>query len=284
MAGLVMGYDHPAVAAEQQAGDVISAVDAQEHIWIDSNGGQFLALYRPDSSGSPRGGAILLPPLNAHPDWPGVIHQLRTTLPEFGWATLSLQLPPMDETASSIDAYDQQLPDIGKRIEAAIKYLNSKGIGNIALIGKGVGACAGAGYLAGQQGTRVQAFVGISMRGFADNRDSWLYSPNSLRKLSLPVLDIYGSLDYQDVVGSVAARGKAARQAGLDSANRIRLGAFQNSATAESAQTRRSGYIAYRQISVSGADGRYNSSEGQLVKRVIGWLKQHAGGITISQR
>ena len=272
---------------ELQTGETTlgDSVAAHERIQLASGNGQFLALYRPDTSGTPRGGAIILPPLNAHPNWPGVIHQLRTTLPDFGWASLSLQLPPLNDAAVSIGDYDRQLPEISKRIESAIRYFNSKGIGNIALIGKGVGACAAAGYLADNgAGTPIQAFVGISMRGFADNTNSWLYSPKSLRKLSLPVLDIYGSLDYRDVIRSVETRGQAARQASLDSANNARLAAFQHSATAESAQTRRSGYIAYRQISLAGADGQYNGSEKQLVKRVIGWLKQHAGGITISQR
>lgn len=282
--GLVTTHSRAAVAAEPQAEGIITGTDAHERISLDSNGVRFQALYRPDTSGYPRGGAIILPPLNAHPDWPGVVHLLRTTLPEFGWSTLSLQLPTLSNAAVSIADYDQELPEIARRIETAVRYFNSKGIGNIALIGKGVGASAAAGYLASAQGTQIQAFVGISMRGIDDNRDSWLYSPNSLSKLSLPVLDIYGSLDYRDVINSVKARGKAARQAGLDSASRIRLGAFQNSATAESAQTRRAGYIAYRQISLSGADGHYSDSESYLVKRVIGWLKQHAGGITISQR
>jgi len=282
--GLVNTHGRAAAAAEQQSDGAVTGTDAHERISLDSNGVRFQALYRPDTSGSPRGGAIILPPLNAHPDWPGVVHQLRTTLPEFGWATLSLQLPTLSNAAVTIADYDQELPEIARRIETAVRYFNSKGIGNIALIGKGVGASAAAGYLASGQSAPIQAFVGISMRGFDDNKDSWLYSPRSLRKLSLPVLDIYGSLDYRDVINSVKARGMAARQAGLDSANRIRLGAFQNSATAESAQTRRAGYIAYRQISLSGADEHFNSSESYLVKRVIGWLKQHAGGITISQR
>lgn len=265
------------------AGIAVNATD-RERIELDSGAGQFSALYRPDDSGSRRGGAIILPPLNAGPDHAGVIHALRTTLPDFGWATLALSLPPLHADAIAISEYAQALPLISGRIEAAIRYFKSQGVNNIALIGKGVGASAAARYLADTQDLRIQSFVGISMRGIASDKTSWLYSPGSLRKLSLPVLDIYGSLDYRDVVRSAAARGRAARLAGMDSANRIRLGAFQNTATAESAQTRRAGYIAYRQISLSGANGRYDNSEKQLVKRVIGWLKQHAGGITISQR
>jgi len=270
---------------EQLLGEaLVGSIAKQEIIWLDAGNEQFMTLYRPDTSGSPRGGAIILPPLNAHPDWPGVIHQLRKTLPEFGWSTLSVQLPLLNADTATISEYGQTLPEIGKRIEAAIRFFNSKGIANIALIGKGMGATAGAGYLADDSGSQIQALVGISLRGYAEASDSWLYSPNSLRKLSLPILDIYGSRDYQDVTNSVTARARSAKQASLATANSARLSAFQHSATAESAQTRRAGYIAYRQIRLAGADSHYSGSEDYLVKRVVGWLKQHAGGITMSWR
>ncbi len=61
--------------------------------WLTSNIGPFLALYTPDKTGNQFGTVILLHGNEHHPDWPGVIHTLRTQLPEVGWSTLSIAVP-----------------------------------------------------------------------------------------------------------------------------------------------------------------------------------------------
>jgi len=248
--------------------------------WLNNGNEKFLGLYDNEMTGRPHGVAILLPPLGAHPDWPGVMHQLRTTLPRYGWSTLSIQLPVLD-SKSTIKDYLGTEKDIANRINAAISFMKNKGYRNIAIIGKGFGAAAGAGYLAKNPDAEVHSFIGISMSGYRD-AGGWLYSPNSIMGLALPILDIYGSHDHYHVLNSADDRADAARQASLNSSRKFKSNAFQRSATAESAQTRRSGYIAFRRMKITGADNQFSGAEKKLIKRVIGWLKQHAGGIAES--
>lgn len=54
----------------------------------------FLALTLPALSAQPRGQLLLLPADGLHPDWPYGIAPIRRNLPEYGWSTLSLSLPP----------------------------------------------------------------------------------------------------------------------------------------------------------------------------------------------
>ncbi len=61
--------------------------------WLTTNTGPFLSLYTPDKTGNQFGTVILLHGNGHHPDWPGVIHLLRTQLPEVGWSTLSIAVP-----------------------------------------------------------------------------------------------------------------------------------------------------------------------------------------------
>ena len=266
---------------QRLAESVIRNVPENVPQWLSSEKDKFLTLFDSDMTGNPRGGAILLPPLGAHPDWPGVMHHLRTTLPRYGWSTLSIQMPVLDDD-STLNDYLKIEPSTSKRINAAIAFMHSKGYRNIAIIGKGVGAAAGAAYLAkGTDANKVHAFIGISMSGHSEV-GGWLYSPNSISKLALPILDIYGSHDHYHVLNSADARADAARQASLTASGNFNNSVFQRSATAESAQTRRSGYIAFRRMKIIGANVHFSGAEEKLTKRVIGWLKQHAGGIAVN--
>jgi len=260
---------------------ISSAPDSSAQ-WLDGSKGKFLALFDREMTGSPQGGAILLPPLGAHPNWPGVVRQLRSTLPRYGWSILTIQMPTLD-TNQLISDYKAALPDISQRINAAIAFLHSKGIRNIALIGKGLGAAGAAAFLANNPDIGAYAFIGISMSGYRDAGD-WLHTANSIRELRLPILDIYGSHDNTHVLNSVDARADAARLASLNEARKFKTGAYQGTAIAESAQTRRTGYIAFRRLKITGADNRFSGAETQLVKRIIGWLKQHASGQSINKR
>lgn len=62
-------------------------------IWLGSGKEEFLGLYRPDSSGRPLANIVILHDNLQHPDWPGIIRQLRLKLSSTGWNTLSIALP-----------------------------------------------------------------------------------------------------------------------------------------------------------------------------------------------
>ncbi len=74
----------------------IEQIDPQTKAsWLGVNPDQFLALYRADSSGRTYANLILLHDNQQHPDWPGLVHQMRTQLAKQGWNTLSIAVPDM---------------------------------------------------------------------------------------------------------------------------------------------------------------------------------------------
>ncbi len=203
----------------------------------------FFALYTPAIGKLQRGGVILLHGLGAHPDWPDVISPLRKNLPDAGWSTLSIQLPIRPNEADFTD-YPPLFPEANVRISAAIRYLQKQGLRNIVLVGHSLGAAMGAYFLAQKapDSEAVRAFVGIGM-GHAPGTVA--HTPDSLAKMTLPVLDLYGTQDLRGVLGSTKAR--AASQ--IDNTG-------------------------YRQLAIAGADHFFRGLETTLVKRVSSWLNR----------
>lgn len=64
-----------------------------EIIWLGEGDSQFLGLFLADHSGKTFANALILHDNLQHPDWPGVVHELRTALAAHGWNTLSIALP-----------------------------------------------------------------------------------------------------------------------------------------------------------------------------------------------
>lgn len=55
----------------------------------------FLGLYSENYGREPQGYALILHDNQQHPDWPGLIHYLRSQLPGKGWSTLAISLPDL---------------------------------------------------------------------------------------------------------------------------------------------------------------------------------------------
>ena len=53
-----------------------------EIIWLGEGDSQFLGLFLADHSGATFANALILHDNLQHPDWPGVVHELRTALAE----------------------------------------------------------------------------------------------------------------------------------------------------------------------------------------------------------
>ncbi|NOX75220.1 MAG: alpha/beta fold hydrolase [Gammaproteobacteria bacterium] len=219
---------------------------------LAANGREFLAIYTPVPGYKIRGGVVLLHGMGAHPDWPDVISPLRRELPESGWATLSLQLPVLPNDARP-EEYLALFPEASARIDAGIKQLQQLGIKNIVIVGHSLGAAMAAHFLAEKpQGyVALRAFVGIGMSSWPGAAAD---APAALAKITLPVLDLYGSQDLTGVLGSAKARARAAREAN----NRD-----------------------YRQVKIPGADHFFRGLDSTLVKRVASWLTRTAPGVQL---
>ncbi len=219
-------------------------------VWLKAKNQKekFLGIDMKETARQAEGGAILLHGMGGHPDWPDVIFPLRTQLPEYGWTTLSIQMPILDNDASLAD-YAPLFSLVAGRINAAIALLKSKGINNIVIIGHSLGATMGAYYLSQHSKSDVRAFVGIGMS--MNKHYKSMDTPTSLARITIPVLDLYGEEDLFGVLHSVKRRANAAIQAGNKN---------------------------YYPLQIVGADHFFQDQDEELVKRVGGWLNRYAAG------
>ena len=185
-------------AKEQRWADqIVDALIVGDAVWLTSGSDKFLGIYTEQTSEKPQGGVILMHGIGVHPDWPDVINPLRSELPDHGWSTLSIQMPILHNEATAKD-YEPLWKEVPGRIKAAKAYLQKQGIENIAIVAHSLGAAMAASYLATEKNPSIRAFVGIGMS--ETNVNESMSNVASLKKLTLPVLDIYGSLDLDGVI------------------------------------------------------------------------------------
>jgi len=281
MAALAIGATVARAAAPVPEPDeaIAASVTVGQAEWLTAAGERFLGLYTPASTGAPLGAAIILPGLGLHPDWPDVIAPLRTGLPGYGWSTLSIALPTPARGSDGKWQLEPYYTASRARIQAAIAFLDKQGITEVALIGQGLGAAAGAVNVSGSDALRVVAFAAISLGVPADAAPS-LYRPGLVAQIRVPTLDIFGSRDLDEVTDTAAARLTAARRGGLDtSADREPMPARPAAEAAGPASRERHDHIAFRQFQVAGADHRFRGAEPTLLRRIAGWLKSQAGPV-----
>ena len=230
---------------------IVDSLLVGEGIKLKAGTTEFLAIFAENNTEEAQGAAIVLHGSGVHPNWPDVVYPLRTQLPDFGWATLSLQMPVLGNDAS-YEAYAPLFDEVAPRIKAGVEYLKKKGIQNIVIIAHSLGASMGAYYLSQNADPAVRGFVAIGIRGKAP--DDRMNGELSLRKIKLPVLDIYGSEDLDFVLKTVKGRHIAATKAGNKR---------------------------YQQLQIAGANHFFNGLSEELVKRVRGWLESNAAGMEL---
>ena len=143
--------------------------------------------------------------------------------------------------------YVPLLPGVPPRIEAAIRYFHDKGIQNISIIAHSLGTVMTAYYLTNShlsnKKAKIKSYVGISM--IENESDDLLSNVLALRKIRVPVLDIYGSNDQKPVTKNAEKRSNAAREAGN---------------------------TGYQQVRIKEAGHFYRGKEDELVNKVHNWL------------
>ncbi len=226
------------------AEELVAGLETGEAVWLNAvSGSQFLALFTRASGVRNSTAVILVHGMGAHPDWPVVIAPLRRSLPAAGWATLSLQMPVLSPETPEAD-YGRTLERAQRRIRAGVTFLREEGYESVVLIGYSFGAATAARYLANVKGHGVDAFAGISMiaRKFLSPSLDLL---EQLAGIDVPVLDIYGANDLNEVLQTVADR---------------RLAAGGN------------GRGEFLQVVIEGADHFYARREEALQATIEGWL------------
>lgn len=263
---LPSGLAGEAPAKPEEAAPAITVGQVQ---WLEAGGERFLGIYTKDTTGTPLGGAIILPGLAVPPDRQDVIFPLRQELPDHGWSTLAIALPTPAKGADGLWQLEPYFTASRNRIQAAIAYLQQQGITTVVLIGHGLGAAAATLGLSGTDPLKIAAFAAISL-GVPPDSSPNPYNPELLESIHVPMLDIYGSGDMDEVTKTAAARVAAARRGQLAMLRTQQPEPSKDSATALNGNT------TYRQLELMGADHLFRGAEPMLLKRVEGWLKKHA--------
>ena len=228
-----------------------------EIIQLEADGVLFIALETRAQTPRVQGAVILLHDMGKHPDDAGVIHLLRTHLPEYGWDVLALQAPIAAADARR-EEYQELLPEALPRIRAAIAFLTQRKITNLVLAGHGLGANMIVNAYAGDPVNEIRALVmmGVLTSVTESSRlEAALLA--DLGQIKQPVLDIFGGRDPNSAPGRVTARKTAARTAGNEG---------------------------YRQYEMSGGGHDFRGLEWNLINRTGKWINAVAPGVEIEGR
>lgn len=235
------GLEASDLAKEKRWADqVVDAILDGEAVWLNDGSSEFLGIYTEAEEEKGRA-VIVMHGTGIHPDWQQVIQPLRVGLIEHNWNTLAIQMPILPNEAEYHE-YAPLYDEVAPRINAAIEYLKKNGSKEIVLIGHSQGAAMTAYYLTTSK-QDIRGFVAIGMAAFAD--DARMNSIKALEKIKVPVLDIYGDDDLEEIMKSVDKRAAAAKKAGNKS---------------------------YTQIEVAGSNHFFDGTEDELVETVAEWL------------
>ena len=227
---------------QRWADQVVDAIMVGEAVWLNDGTSRFLNLYTENNAEKEYGAAIIVHGMGVHPNWPDIIHPLRSQLAELGWHTLSVQMPILPNDAKD-DEYAPLFPGVAPRLRAAEKFFTDKGIKNIVIVAHSLGATMAANYLANNKNS-TQAMVAIGATG-AFFKVEKLNFFDSLKKFKIPLMEIYGGEDMNVVMDSARQKAQIAKQANIK------------------------GYI---QIKVPGANHFFTGKEEQLIQHVNKWL------------
>ena len=200
------------------ADQVVETILDGDAVWLNDGSHDFLGIYTEAEENKGRA-VIIMHGTGIHPDWQQVIQPLRVGLTESNWNTLSIQMPILANDAEYLD-YAPLYDEVAPRIAAAIRYLKGSGSKDIVLIGHSQGSSMTAYYLSTSK-QDVKGFVAIGMAAFAD--DARMNSIKALEKIHVPVLDLYGNEDLDNILASVKARASAAKKAGNKNYTQIEI-------------------------------------------------------------
>ena len=216
-------------------GDAIELSDGQR---------EFVGILTEAETEQPRGAVLIVHGRGYHPAWPTVIQPVRTELPEQGWTTLSIQMPVLGKEAKYFD-YVPLFPESHKRISAGLKYLREQGFDKVVLLAHSCGAHMAMSYIGRYSDSSFDAYVAVGA-GATDYKQPMVgHFPYA--QMRVPILDIYGGVDFPAVLRKAPERRKLMERAG----------------NAKS-----------RQIVVAGADHYYKKpgDTEKLIENIIGWL------------
>ena len=182
----------PDYAREKRwAEEITPAILVGEAIYLkQQNGHAFLGILAEHENGDTA--VVVAHGMGLHPDW-GLIGVLRQRLYDFGYTTLSIQMPVLDAQAD-FDDYPAIFPDAVRRLRIAVKFLKQKGYKNIVLVSHSNGSRMSRIFMTSHP-KAVTAWVAIS-----------LTREETFAGVKVPVFDVYGQYDLPHVLSAVRKR------------------------------------------------------------------------------
>ncbi|MCP4186181.1 MAG: DUF3530 family protein [Gammaproteobacteria bacterium] len=193
----------------RMAEEIVDIIFDGEAVSLPGAEREFLGIYT-ESEASNKA-VLVIHGRGFHPDWADTVQPLRIGLVEYGWNTLSIQMPVLAKHAryyDYVEIFDEAIP----RITTALEYLQENGNEHIAIVAHSCGAHMMMHYLKQYDDDDFIAFVGIGM-GATDYKQP-MREPFPLDSLSVPILDIYGADDYPAVHRLAPGRSQQIQQAG----------------------------------------------------------------------
>ena len=203
-------------------------------------GRKIFAIYMEAEDGSDKG-MIVVHGTGIHPNWQQVVQPIRVEMAAHGWNTLSIQMPILHNEAQ-YDEYVALYPEVPPRLRAAEAFLKDRGIQTLLIAAHSQGATMSSYYLS-RHPSDVKGLIAIGMG--ATQKDSHINSAQSLKKITIPVLDLYGDDDLPGVLDTVDARTES---------------------SAHNAQ--------YSQQMIKDANHFFDGMDDELVSAVAGWAQQ----------
>jgi len=203
-------------------------------------GREIFAIYMEAEDGSDKG-MIVVHGTGIHPNWQQVVQPIRVEMAAHGWNTLSIQMPILHNEAQ-YEEYVALYPEVPPRLRAAEAFLKDRGIQTLLIAAHSQGATMSSYYLS-RHPSDVKGLIAIGMG--ATQKDSHINSAQSLKKITIPVLDLYGDDDLPGVLDTVDARTES---------------------SAHNAQ--------YSQQMIKGANHFFDGMDDELVSAVAGWARQ----------
>lgn len=187
--------------------------------WLETKLEAFLGLYHPANTADPLGGALILHHDRTSPDWPTIVHDLRTQLPNQDWHTLAIAMPDEPQPQAPIrgesdvanaeppgtPAPDSFKDQIFERMDSAIQHLQSQDPERLLLIGIGTGGYWASYYLSEKDLTGKALLVLIDARPPIQTKEISL--EEAVAKIEVPTADLlHGSLPDQRLMETLAQR------------------------------------------------------------------------------
>ncbi len=202
------------------ADEVVDSIIDGDELWLKTKDGsgdhEFLTIYTEAEFETEqetnvvaklgiKRGMIVVHGTGIHPNWSQIVQPVRVELSQMGWNTLSVQMPVLPNQASITD-YASVYPEVIPRFKSAERYLKEQGVNEIVIVAHSQGAVM-AGYYLLHSDSSAEAFIAIGMP--LTPNEQGIDTVKTLKKLSIPVLDIYGSDDLAAVLSVAEEKRKA---------------------------------------------------------------------------